>query len=94
MACRDTLRAEAFAAVLNGKAMRTLISSDVRGIEYAGVLKNVYAVASGIIHGMKAGDNFLAILVANAAKEMRRFIDREVPAERPTPIRSIWATCW
>lgn len=82
VACRDTLRAEAFAAVLNGKAMRTLISSDVRGIEYAGVLKNVYAVASGIIHGMKAGDNFLAILVANAAKEMRRFIDREVPAER------------
>ncbi len=74
--------AEAFARCLNGPAMRTLISGDVRGIEYGGVLKNVYAIASGIVHGMKAGDNFQAILVANAAKEMERFIDKAVGGQR------------
>lgn len=74
--------AEEFAKSLNGPAMRTLISSDVNGIEYSGVLKNVYAIASGIVHGMKWGDNFQAILVANAAKEMERFIAKAVGGER------------
>lgn len=74
--------AEAFTHSLNGPAMRTLVSEDVRGIEYGGVLKNVYAIASGIVHGMKWGDNFQAILVSNAAKEMERFIDKAVGGER------------
>lgn len=78
--CSD--RAKAFAESINGTALRTLVSSDIRGIEYAGVLKNVYAIAAGIIHGMKAGDNFLAIMVANATMEMKRFIATAVGGER------------
>ena len=74
--------AEAFCKCLNGPAMRTLVSTDVRGIEYGGVLKNVYAIASGIVHGMKAGDNFQAILVANAAKEMEHFIEKAIGFNR------------
>lgn len=75
VACCDTKMAETFTEALNGKAMKTLVSSDVRGIEYAGVLKNVYAIASGMVHGFKAGDNFQAILLSNAIREMERFVD-------------------
>lgn len=74
--------AEKFAACLRGKAMRTILSTDVDGIEYAAVLKNVYAVAAGIVHGLSAGDNFLAMLVSNAIREMERFVDTVHPRHR------------
>ena len=77
--CHDQIKAEAFAKCLSGRKLRTVVSSDVDGIEYAAVLKNVYAIASGIIHGMKFGDNFLAMLISNALREMSRFIDTADP---------------
>ena len=82
VACCDTGKAQAFTNALNGKAMKTLVSADVRGIEYAGVLKNVYAIASGMVHGFKAGDNFQAILLSNAIREMERFVDTMAEGER------------
>lgn len=83
--CHDTQRSEAFAELIRGKKMRTIISADVEGIEYGAVLKNVYAIAAGIISGMKAGDNFVAMMVSNAIREMARFID----AISPMPGRDI-----
>ena len=77
--CHDTKKAEEFARLVAGKKLRTVISADVEGIEYAAVLKNVYAIAAGILHGMKAGDNFLAMMVSNAIREMRRFVDAVAP---------------
>ena len=62
--------------------MRTITSSDVIGIEYAGVLKNIYAIASGIVHGLKCGDNFQAMLLSNAIKEMELFLHAVNPAPR------------
>lgn len=82
VACADEQRAEAFTSLLNGRAMKTIVSTDVRGIEYAGVLKNVYAIASGIVHGYKAGDNFQAMLISNAIRETSRFLDEVVPCVR------------
>ncbi|MDE7414595.1 MAG: glycerol-3-phosphate dehydrogenase [Muribaculaceae bacterium] len=83
--CHDLAKSREFASLLAGKKMKTIVSSDVDGIEYAAVLKNVYAIMAGIINGMKAGDNFMAMMVCNAIREMDRFID----AIAPMPTRDI-----
>lgn len=80
--CHDTDKSHDFARLLAGAKMKTIISSDVAGIEYGAVLKNVYAIAGGIVSGMKAGDNFMAMLVCNAIREMRAFIDAISPMQR------------
>lgn len=82
IACHNVTKARGFADLLAGKKLKTIISTDVEGIEYAAVLKNVYAIAGGVISGMKAGDNFMAMMTCNAAREMRRFIDAIAPIER------------
>lgn len=80
--CHDRGKSADFARRIASEAMRTVTSEDVEGIEYGAVLKNVYAIASGIIHGLKAGDNFQALLISNAIREMRRFIDAADPRYR------------
>ena len=80
--CHDLVKSRKFARCVGGKSMKTITSCDVEGIEYGAVLKNVYAIAAGIINGMKAGDNFMAMLVANAIREMKRFVDTVNPVPR------------
>lgn len=80
--CHDVFNASQFAACLTGPTLHTITSSDVDGIEYAAVLKNVYAIASGMVHGLKSGDNFQAMLVCNAIREMERFVDTVCPRPR------------
>ena len=72
--CADTEKAQAFADVLASGFIKTKTSADVLGIEYASVLKNVYAIAAGICSGLKYGDNFQAVLMSNALQEMNRFL--------------------
>ena len=56
------------------KYLKTLHNSDVYGVQYAAVLKNIYAIGSGIAHGLEYGDNFLSVLIANSADEMAGFL--------------------
>ena len=80
--CADTDKAKAFTEVLASNYIKTKTSSDVVGIEYSSVLKNVYAIAAGICSGLKYGDNFLAVLLSNAVQEMSRFLSVISPLER------------
>ena len=80
--CADRQKAQAFADVLNSEYIKTKTSDDVIGIEYASVLKNVYAIAAGICSGLKFGDNFQAVLMSNAVQEMSRFLTAINPIER------------
>ena len=82
IACADPDKARAFADLISSDFIKTKISTDVIGIEYASVLKNVYAIAAGICSGLKYGDNFQAVLMANAVQEMLRFITALHPLER------------
>ncbi len=80
--CRDLDLARDFAKNLAGKNTHVITSCDVEGIAYASVLKNVYSIGAGIIHGLKKGDNFSSVFVANAVREMERFLQTMVPRRR------------
>jgi glycerol-3-phosphate dehydrogenase (NAD(P)+) len=67
--------ARSIAELISCRYIRTSVSSDLYGAEYAAVLKNIYAIAAGIAHGLAYGDNYQAVLVASAIREMERFLD-------------------
>lgn len=82
IACTDTLKVGQIAQLFSTRYVKPSVSHDVDGIELAAVLKNVYAIAAGICHGLKYGDNFLAVLVSSAVSEMERFINAVKPSSR------------
>ncbi len=82
IASQDTALAASFARLLNTRYIKTNVSDDIYGTEYAAVLKNIYAVASGICHGVGYGDNFQAVLISNAIREIESFVDAVHPIER------------
>lgn len=74
IACSDVKKAEYMAKQLRCDYIKCNISEDIIGTEYAAVLKNIYAIAAGIAHGLGYGDNFQSVLMSNAIREMKRFI--------------------
>lgn len=80
VAALDQEMADMMAHVLNCRYIHThTITGDVQGVEYATVMKNIISLAVGITRGMNYGDNFQAVLVANAMQEMKRFLDIAIP---------------
>lgn len=74
IACQDEEKAKKMAKSLESWYINVKTSDDIIGSEYAAVLKNIYAVAAGIAHGLGYGDNFQSVLMSNAIREMKRFI--------------------
>ena len=82
IASQDSNLAAHFASMLNTRYIKTNVSDDIYGTEYAAVLKNIYAVASGICRGIGYGDNFQAVLISNAIREIESFVDAVHPIDR------------
>jgi glycerol-3-phosphate dehydrogenase (NAD(P)+) len=76
IACIDEEKAKKLAFFIESRYMKTKISDDIIGTEYAAMLKNIYAIAAGIAHGLGYGDNFQSVLMSNAIREMKKFIKK------------------
>ena len=76
IACKDEAKAELMANALSSWYINVKTSDDIIGTEYAAMLKNIYAIAAGIAHGLGYGDNFQAVLMSNSIREMKRFIKK------------------
>lgn len=76
IACADDTKASIVADHLSCDYIKCNISDDVMGTEYAAMLKNIYAIAAGIAHGLGYGDNFQSVLMSNAIREMKRYVKK------------------
>jgi glycerol-3-phosphate dehydrogenase (NAD(P)+) len=87
--------------------LNTLHNTDIYGVQYAAILKNIYAIAAGIAHGLDYGDNFLSVLIANSADEMAGFlrkagiqnvevgtIEHQTPARADHPVTNYAASVY
>lgn len=72
----DTGTAALIAGHFNTDYISTIVNHDILGVQYAAVMKNVYALGAGIAHGLNYGDNFLSVYIANAADEMAGFLKK------------------
>lgn len=79
----DVMTASSIASEFTTDYINTIVNHDILGVQYAAVLKNIYALGAGIAHGLDYGDNFLSVYIANAADEMAGFL-RKLGAEHIT----------
>ena len=72
----DITTASEIASHFTNDYISTIVNHDILGVQYAAVLKNIYALGAGIAHGLGYGDNFLSVYIANAADEMAGFLKK------------------
>ncbi|MDO9261064.1 MAG: glycerol-3-phosphate dehydrogenase [Flavobacteriaceae bacterium] len=76
LASLDEDKTKILAQYLESDYIKIKMTDDIFGTEYAAVLKNIYAIAAGIAHGLGYGDNFQSVLMSNAIREMKRYIKK------------------
>ncbi len=98
ISCKNEQTAAEVASYLESYYIKTILSTDIYGTEYSAVLKNIYAIATGIAHGLGYGDNFLAVLVSNAQFEIKQFLNKTYPDKRETSLSAylgdLLVTCY
>lgn len=82
IAAHDVTMGEEMRSFLSSDYIKTILSDDIIGTEYAAMLKNIYALAAGIAHALGYGDNFQAVLMSNSIREMKRFTKKVWKAKR------------
>ncbi len=75
IAAEDLSLAEHLAKAISGQTFRLYASDDRIGVQLGGALKNVLAIACGIVEGMGLGDSARAALIARGLAEMSRLVD-------------------
>jgi glycerol-3-phosphate dehydrogenase (NAD(P)+) len=84
VACKCEDNAKIIGNMFKSKDLKISYSQDIYGIEYAAILKNIYALAGGLAAGLGYGDNFRAVLAAACARELTKFVNESFPFERDT----------
>ena len=84
VACKSEENARLIGEMFKSKYLMVAYSQDIYGIEYAAILKNIYALAGGLAAGLGYGDNFRAVLAAACARELTKFVNESFPFERDT----------
>jgi glycerol-3-phosphate dehydrogenase (NAD(P)+) len=82
IACQDEKHASIVADKIACNYIKTKISDDIYGTEYSAVLKNIFAIAAGVAHGLGYGDNFQAVVMSNSIREIDRFLKVVYPINR------------
>lgn len=82
--CTDPDNAGVICGKIGSDCLHLTYSPDLYGVEYAAIMKNIYAIAAGMAAGLGYGDNFLAVLISRCAKEMTRFLGESYPFDRET----------
>lgn len=80
--CKKLDEAQQLAKLFSAHYIKTHVGTDIYGVEYSAILKNIYAIAAGIAHGLGYGDNFLSVLVTNSLLETQRFLNNSYPSTR------------
>lgn len=81
----DETMAKQLATHFHTDYLNTVTNKDIVGVQYAAILKNIYALGAGIVHGLEYGDNFQSVYIANAADEMVAFLKKMVEDTDATP---------
>lgn len=68
--------AQKMADLYQNSYINTIVNGDIYGVQYAAIMKNIYALGAGIAHGLEYGDNFQSVFIANCAHEMAGFLER------------------
>ena len=82
IACRSQKHGKIIQDCISSHYIKAKLTDDIVGTEYAAVLKNIYAIACGIAHGLGYGDNFQALLMSNAIREMNKVIKKVYKMKR------------
>lgn len=82
ISCKKIEMAQQIAKIFSAHYIKTHVGTDIYGVEYNAILKNIYAIAAGIAHGLGYGDNFLSVLVTNSLLEIEQFLNKSYPSKR------------
>jgi len=74
VACKNEKNGREMANSLMSSYINVKFSKDTMGVEYAAMLKNIYAIVAGICHGLGYGDNFQSVLISSCVREMKKFV--------------------